>query len=157
MVVSLVASARAKVERDCGIALLSQTYDLTFDAFPSDAIRLPLYPLQSVTSITVTNVAGQASAVTASNYFADTASVPPRIVLADGGAWPTNIRVAGGIVVRFVAGYTTPAAIPEPLLTAIKHATAVFYGHASTMPGALPPRWLGYDSLIAPYRLPGLA
>jgi len=153
----LIVAARQKVEEDTGLKLLSQTWDLTLDAFPDDAIYLPLEPLQSVTSITVTNTAGVAAVVATSNYLVVTAGHPPRIVLSDTGTWPSDIRRAAGIVVRVVVGYSSAALVPRPLVTAVGDLVAVWF--AERVGGQyvpVPPRF-GYDAKIAPYRRPGVA
>ena len=156
-VMGLVTAARSKVEQDTGLMLLTQTWDLSFDAFPSDAIRPPCCPLQSVTSVTTVSSAGASSVLASSNYLVDIASWPPRIALSDTGDWPSDLRAAQGITIRLVAGYATPALIPEPLKLAMQQLLAVYYQNRTGTPGVLPPKWLGYDALLAPYRLPGAA
>src|ERR1051325_11329554 len=64
LILGLIAAARRLAEVFCGRAFLTQTWDLTLDAFPSgwgprwpatlggrDAIRLPRPPLQSVSYV----------------------------------------------------------------------------------------------------------
>lgn len=155
---SLVMAARMKVEQDTGLMLLTQTWDLKLDVFPSDAIRPPCCPLQSVTSITTTSAGGVPSVLSAANYQVDIASWPPRIVLSDSGSWPGDLRGTQGIAIRLVAGYASAQLLPEPLKVAVQQILAVYYQQrTSAGPGLLPPRWLGYDALIAPYRLTGVA
>jgi uncharacterized phiE125 gp8 family phage protein len=155
LIAELIVSARQTVEQDTGLRLLSQTWDLTLDAFPDDAIELPIGPLQSVTSITVTPVTGAAAVVASTNYIVDTAN--GRIVLADTGTWPGDIRIAAGIVVRCVLGYATTALVPAPLVDAMRELVASRYAARVGSQYVPPPRWLGYDSKIAPYRRPGIA
>jgi uncharacterized phiE125 gp8 family phage protein len=155
LISELIISARQTVEQDTGVRLLSQTWDLTLDAFPDDAIELPIGPLQSVTSITVTPVTGSASVVASTNYIVDTAN--GRIVLADTGTWPGDIRVAAGVVVRCVLGYSTVAAIPAPLVDAVRELVASRYAERVGRQYIAPPRWMGYDAKIAPYRRAGIA
>jgi uncharacterized phiE125 gp8 family phage protein len=155
LVLGLITAARMKVEADTGLMLLTQTWDLSFDAFPEDAIRPPCCPLQSVTTIKTTSSAGVESTLSATNYQVDLASQPPRIVLSDAGAWPTDLRATSAITVRCVAGYVSDQAIPAPLLRAMEQILAVYYMQRASAAIILPPRWLGYDALIAPYRLQG--
>jgi uncharacterized phiE125 gp8 family phage protein len=154
-VLSLITAARSKVEQDTGLLLMTQTWDLSFDEFPSDAIRPAACPLQSVTSITTVSVAGASSVLAATNYQVDIASMPGRIVLSDSGAWPTDLRDTHAITIRLVAGYASAALVPEPLKLAMQQILSVYYQHRTGMTMVLPPRWLGYDALIAPYRLWG--
>lgn len=154
----LITAARQKVESDTGLRLITQNWDLSLDAFPTDAISVPIGPLQSVTSIKTTSVAAVESTVSVTNYQVDTASNPPRILLSDSGAWPGDIRLHQGIVIRLVVGYgLTGASVPAPLLEAMRIAIRCWYAPLGGTPLALPPPWMGYDALIAPYRSSGLA
>jgi uncharacterized phiE125 gp8 family phage protein len=155
---ALIVAARQKVESDTGLRLITQTWDLYLDQFPTDAIYLPIGPLQSVTSIKTTTVAGVESTLTATNYQVDTASNPPRITLSDSGAWPGDIRLHQGIVIRLSVGYgASGASVPAPLIEAMRIAIRCWYAPLGGTPFALPPPWMGYDALIAPYRSVGLA
>ena len=157
-ITALIMAARQKVESDTGLRLITQAWDLYLDTFPTDAILIPIGPLQSVTTIKTTSVAGVQSTVTATNYQVDIASNPPRITLSDAGAWPGDIRLRQGIVIRLVVGYgTSGAAVPAPLLEAMRLAIRCWYAPLGGTPVALPPPWMGYDALIAPYRSPGIA
>lgn len=155
LVLGLITTARMKVEQDTGLMLPAQTWDLSFDAFPEDAIRPPCCPLQSVTSIKTTTPANVESTVGATNYQVDLASWPPRIVLSATGAWPSDLRTTAAVTVRCVAGYASMQAIPGPLLRAMEQILAIYYLQRASAAITLPPRWLGYDALIAPYRLQG--
>jgi uncharacterized phiE125 gp8 family phage protein len=155
LVVGLITTARMKVEADTGLMLATQTWDLSFDAFPEDAIRPPCCPLQSVTSIKTTTPANVESTVGATNYQLDVVSYPPRIVLSASGAWPTDLRTTAAITVRCVAGYASAQVVPGPLLRAMEQILAIYYMQRASTALVLPPRWLGYDALIAPYRLQG--
>jgi uncharacterized phiE125 gp8 family phage protein len=155
---SRITAARQKVEQDTGLKLITQAWDLYLDAFPVDAIRPPLAPLLSVTSIKTTTVAGVQSTLDASNYQVDIASVPGRIVLSDTGVWPTDIRLTQGIVIRLSVGYGAAAtAVPQPLIYAMEQLLAQWYASRVGSAYVAPPRWLGYDATIAPYRLHGIA
>jgi len=152
-----IVAARAKVEQDTGLRLIHQTVDLTFDAFPEDAIYMPVAPLSSVTSIVTVSVAGASSTLSAANYQVDASA--GRITLADSGTWPGDIRAAAGITVRAVVGYgAAGSSVPRPLLTAMEQLIAQWFaqrvGDAYAPP--VPPRWMGYDALLAPYRRQGI-
>ena len=53
----LIASARAHVEKYCNVRLATQTVTIKCDGF-CDMARLPIAPVQSVTSITYIDTAG---------------------------------------------------------------------------------------------------
>lgn len=150
-----IKAAREKVEQDTGRRLITQTVDLAFDAFPSDAIAFPVLPLASVTSIVTTSVAGAASTLNASNYQVDTAA--GRITLADAGAWPLDIRAAAGITVRAVVGYGASGSnVPQPLVYAMEQLLSQWYASRVGSAYVPPPKWLGYDATVAPYRALGV-
>lgn len=155
---SRITTARQTVERDTSRKLITQTWDLTLDAFPADGvIVLPFEPLQSVTSVTVTASDGTSSVVAASNYTVITAASPPRIALSDTGSWPGDVRTVAGIVIRVVVGYgTTAASVPGPLVYAMEQLLAQWYASRVGTAYVPPPRWLGYDATIAPYRPAGI-
>jgi uncharacterized phiE125 gp8 family phage protein len=156
-ITSLIKAARQKVETDTGLRLITQSWDLTLDAFPSDAIYVPLEPLLSAT-IKTTTTAGVESTLAPSNYQVDIASSPPRILLSDTGSWPSDLRAHAGIVIRLSVGFgATGASVPEPLREAMRIAIRCWYAPLSGAPYSLPPVWMGYDALIAPYRLVGVA
>jgi uncharacterized phiE125 gp8 family phage protein len=158
LVTSLIAEARAKIEQDTGLKLITQSWDVYFDAFPEDAIFLPVEPLLSVTSLKVTSVTGVQSTVASTVYQVDTADSPPRILLADGQSWPTDIRTYQGIVARVSVGFgAASTAIPGPLINACRQLVTMWYTAARQGQGVLPPKWAGYDDAIAPYRRRGIA
>ncbi|HAM57577.1 MAG TPA: hypothetical protein DCQ64_20070 [Candidatus Rokubacteria bacterium] len=152
LVEGLIVAARVKVESDTARALIDQAWDLYLDAFPTDAILIPKAPLVSVTSIKTTSAAGVQSTLDASHYQVDTASVPPRIVLSDAGAWPTDLRRTQPIVIRLAMGYGAAGSlVPSPLLRAMEQLIAHWYMHRTAALYAPVPRWVGYGALIAPY------
>lgn len=126
-------AARAKVEQDTGLALLTQTRDVYFDALPRQGpIDLPAQskPLQSVTSIKSTDTAGVLNTLDPVNYVVDLAS--GRIGLALAGVWPSDLRPFQPWVIRIVAGWTSVALLQAsaPLLV---HAVGLLTAHYATL------------------------
>ena len=88
-----------------GRALVTQTWELTIDSFPTNEIRIPLPPLQSISSIKYDDADGNEQTLDPTAYFVDAVSEPAWIVPATGG-WPTGIfSGVNAVRVRFVAGY----------------------------------------------------
>jgi uncharacterized phiE125 gp8 family phage protein len=117
-----VKAARLHVENHISGKLISQTWEMVLDGFPEeDEVALPLPPLQSVTSIKYTPDGGSETTFDSANYVVDADSFPGRIVLDYDASWPSDTLVAaGGVVIRFVAGYGDAAAdVPEPIRQAI--------------------------------------
>lgn len=123
----LITAARELFERETGLVLVRQSWTKSFDAWPSAyktgrrRVFLPLRPVLSVTSITVTDGDGNAVSVSTSDYALDVASEPPRVVEVVPGHWPVPGAAAAGITIAFDAGYgdtadDVPAAIRLALL-----------------------------------------
>lgn len=129
LVAALISAARHHAEEFTGRALVTQTWDLTRDAFPCDGadyIRLGKGRVQSVASVTYLDEAGESQTWDSSNYAVDTASEPGRLALAPDVFWPsTQSGRINAVTVRFVAGYGAAAAVPA----AIKQAILLLVGH----------------------------
>lgn len=127
LITAQITTAREEVERISCHALLTQTWEMVLDCWPTgDEIRLPRPPLQSVTSVKVTDTAGVETTWDAANYIVDTDSVPGRIVLAYGMNWPsTNLKPVGGIRIRYVSGWTSAGVVPQ----SFKQAMLLLVGH----------------------------
>lgn len=156
-----VKAAREQLEHETGRALITQTWELTLDAFPG-SIWLPKPPLQSVTSIKYDDAAGVEQ--TLSNTVYDVLNVGAEyasgaIVLADGETWPVTSGRPGCVRVRYVCGYGAAGSVPETLVTWIRlqaaalaeHREAVTVGERASM---LPGRFIA--GLLDRYRVAGL-
>lgn len=156
LIEGLIIAARQWVEQYCRRALVSQTWELHLDSWPSGAVYLPWPPLVSVTSIKGTDEAGVETTVSASNYQADTFSVPGRVTLKSTGTWPATTLRPGGCAVRYVAGYGAAADVPQ----VFKQAILLLVGHlyenredviATGVTAAAVP--MGAKTLLWPYRV----
>lgn len=155
-----VKAGREWVENFCNRALITQTWKYYLDEFPAeDHIDIPLPPLQSITSITYTDINGTVATMSASDYIADTASEPGRVVLGYGKSWPSDsLYPSNPICITFVAGYgAAGAAVPESLRTAIKLITGDLYENreASVATGNVQVVPFGVEFLCWPYRIKG--
>lgn len=141
-----------------GRALMTQTWDLTLDCFPyGEPIRVPLPPLQSVTSISYVDASGTTQTWAPSSYQVDLAS--NRIMPVHDGFYPAIRRQLAAVTVRFVAGYGEASDVPEP----IRQAIMLLVSHWSenreplnigNIVNRLP---FSVDALLAPYRVWGFA
>lgn len=116
-------------------------------------IELPRSPVQSVTSIKSFADDNTATTLAASNYFVDTVRVPARVVLRDGGSWPTDLRNANGIEVLYTAGYgSSRADIPEPIRVAMLEYVTFLYEHRGDFERFPPPKPpMSLQMLLQPY------
>jgi uncharacterized phiE125 gp8 family phage protein len=154
-------AAREFVEDETNRALLTSTWDLYLDAFPcGDHIKIPKGNLQSITSLTYIDSAAASTVWPSSNYIVDTASEPARLVLAYGKSWPAaTLQPANGVVIRFVAGWTSALDVPWRFKAAMKllighwyvHREAVTLGNAAA--SVSEDLKLGVDRLLGQLRI----
>lgn len=155
---SLILAARLRAEGSTGRALITQTWDVYWDGFPSGAdIEIPLPPLQSVTWLKYVDVNGLTQTlVENTDFVVDLKSTPAWIVLPLGSCWPTPRQTPNAVNLRFVAGYgDNETDVPEPIRVALRHWVAhwfenrVPYDQASKV-AAVPETGL---ALLWPYRI----
>ena len=123
----LLKSARQRVERYTGRALLSQSWKLTLDNFPrvdhsgKQVFYLPRPPLISVTSLKYYDDDGVQQTLTdVTDYHVCLQSRPGRIEPAYNTVWPSVRNIAEGVEVIYVAGYGTEASdVPNEFIEAI--------------------------------------
>ncbi len=157
-----VTAAKDRVENHVNRALITQTWDQILPAFPRcpSKIQLPKAPLQSVTSITYIDLAGDSQVWDSANYdvfiFSGPQAEPGFIVPAHNVSWPSVRAVPNAVTIRFVAGYGDDAAdCPE----AIREGLALWLGSmfanreddvVGTIAQKMPN---GAASLLGPYRI----
>lgn len=124
-----ILAAREYCEGIQNRALITQTWDLWMDSWPSkDRFNVPLPPLQSVASVKYYRTDNAEYTMAASDYFADDKSEPGRLVLAYGKSWPsTTLRPVNGVVVRFTAGYGLAASVPQKVKQAMLLLVTLMY------------------------------
>lgn len=158
LILALIESARTMVEAITQRALITQTWDYKIDDWPdTDYIRMPLPPLQSITSITYKLYTdGSTSTFASASYFAVTSMIPGRAALKPGYTWPSeSLYPYQAIAVQFVCGYGAGGSyVPEPLKSALKLLIGHLYENREAVREknvqALP--W-GVTHLLAPYRV----
>ena len=121
----------------------------------SGVIEIAAVPVISVTSVKYYSDDDTETTWAASNYYVDSVSDMAKIVLRDGGTWPTDLRAANGLEINFTAGYgSTPSAIPEPIRAAIMQYTTFLYEHRGDFerfPPPTPPAVI--RTLLNPYKV----
>ena len=118
LITALIRAAREEVERASWHALITQTWDYYLDEWPEeDTLKLPMAPLQSVTSVQYTDADGVTATLSASAYLVDTKGRPGRLRLKSGKSWPAaTLAALNGVVVRFTAGFGNAGANVDPSL-----------------------------------------
>lgn len=114
LVVMLIKAVTRRAEVITRTALITQTWEETFDYFPS-TIRLEKSPLQSVTSIKYFDVDGVEQTLSDTLYQVDAVSMPSRIIPAYGESWPDlRTEKLNKITIRYVCGFGSEASdVPE--------------------------------------------
>lgn len=129
LISSLIRAARQDVERMCGLALITQTWDWTMDDWPERVFTFPLWPAQSIISIKWKNQAGVESTVDPANYVLDVISRPARAAVVESYSWPAEtLYPIGAITIRFAAGFGSDgASVPERYKQAMLLLTGHYY------------------------------
>lgn len=107
-----IREAVDQVERDAGIAITTQTWQLSLDHFPRDNIEIKRWPIQSVAHLKyyaddVLTTWGSG------NYVTDLVAAPARISPASGLYWPAADSRLNSIQVQFVAGFASADLVPD--------------------------------------------
>ncbi len=151
-VLQWIGAARRFVEQQTGLCLLTQTLDVFVDDVPADYwFQVPTGPLQSVTSINITDPLNAETVWLSTNYVVDVAR--RRIALTNGVWWPGGLRTFSPVRIRLVAGWTSPALIPSDLMQAFGLALGWFA--ENRQPGPFDRAM--FDQLCAPYWIPAAA
>lgn len=157
LIASLVLAARLHVERLLAIAMLNQGWSLLLDRWPSDAVTIPLYPVASLTAVTVRDADGLPAVVPAADYSLDKASRMARLDRSSATVvWPPPGPPMNGIEISFQAGFgDTAMQVPEPLRQAVVRLAADWYEARSTVEvgSAEQPLPAAVAALVAPYRV----
>ena len=151
-------AALQEFERDTSRQLVTATYELTLDAFPSGEgedldIELPKAPLIDVSSVKYLDTAGveQTLASTVWEKSAPDPDVPGVVRLKYDQSWPATRDQRDAVRIRFTAGYGAAAAVPPLIKAAVKlRATALY---EERVPGELDEdRKAGAGDPLAGYR-----
>jgi uncharacterized phiE125 gp8 family phage protein len=156
-----IVGAREEVERQTGMALITQTLELVLNDWPSsDRIELPRPPLTSVTSVKYKDKEGNETTWDSANYLAGVDSIPGVLALAWDATWPSiDLYPVEPIRIRYVAGFANAAAVPQSL----KQAMLLLIGHwyenreaGGDTVGEKAGIAFGFDRLIGSYRAEAL-
>ncbi len=157
LITALIDAATSYLDAWTGIlgrVMVTQTWDLTLDDFPEDAISIPLGPLQSVAALNYVDVSGATQSIAEANFYVDTKSPDGWVVPDADFTWPETLYAPNVVTVRFVVGYGDAPAVPQ----AIKQAMLLLIGHwyenregsiVGTSVSELP---LAVSALLAPFR-----
>ncbi len=164
----LSLAARQYVERWTERQLVEATYQYTLDRFPTSGVNwggvteyrilLPRSPLKKtggIVSISYIDSDGAPQTLAGSVYEADANVEPPVARLAYGQSWPNTRYQKNAVTVNFIAGYASPAEIPQPLKSAIRLLVAHWFENreAAILGTIVEETPLGVKDLLWAYRL----
>jgi len=101
----LITGARTAAEQRTGRALITQTWEQVYDAFPANEIEIGMLPIQSIASVKYYDAAGALQTLDPSNYVLDADKLPGWLLPATGVTWPSTYDMANAVIIRFIAGY----------------------------------------------------
>jgi uncharacterized phiE125 gp8 family phage protein len=136
-----------------GRCMISQVWELYYDAFPSGDMQVPLGNIISIDTVEYVDPTTEIYTTWAdTNYEVDEKSVEGWIVPID--SWPTAMETTNAVRVTFTAGFgasaaSVPAAIRAALLLMVGH----FYkNREATTDAAMAELPMGVRALIDPFR-----
>ena len=157
LIEALVAAVETHLDGFAGIlgrALVTQTWERSFDGFPcGDRISLPIGLMQDVSTVMYYDRNGNHLVFGAANYHSATDMRGPCVMLAADAQWPDTAERPDAVTVTWDCGYGDAADVPGAIVQAAKMMVGHLY-HNREAVGANPmvevP--LGACALLAPFR-----
>lgn len=133
LITALIVAATEMCEQKIGRAIMTQTWQLTLDAFP-EAFELTRVPVQSIASLTYVDLAGATQTLASNLYSLDSADEfgLAYVVPAYNGQWPDTRDQINAVKVQYVAGYANAAAVPQSIKQWILLTVATMYSNRET-------------------------
>ncbi|WDR05633.1 hypothetical protein PSQ90_15410 [Devosia rhodophyticola] len=166
MILSFIAAAVGHLDGWVGIlgrCLVEQTWRQDFDSF-SGCMRLPLYPVLSVTSVVASDRAGAQTTIADSDYLLMDDAAGAFVRFKSGAVLPSDLYAIKPVAVTYKAGYATvpevpgdpaiPAqsSIPAAIKAAILIHVRLMYDAYRLGADAGPIPTDAIDALVAPFR-----
>lgn len=151
-----IAAARQWAEVETRRALITQTWTMKMDRFPSaGVIEIPKTNLQSVTSVKYLDENGDLQTWSSDLYDVDTSSKPGRIAPIDGESYPATDGSLSNVEILYIAGYGDAGSdvnqsIIMAMLMTIGH---MYQNREAVVTGTIAIEVpLGAKSMIAPFK-----
>lgn len=148
---SLITTAREYLESQTQLALMTQSWRLCLDNWPTDpCLILHKTPVQSIDQIEQFDANGDAQIISTSEKLLDGNAHPARLYTNQQSAPEQAIN---GIEITFTAGFQSASEVPDMLKRALLIHIAQMYEFRGVVapnmqPAAVP---LGYTALISPW------
>lgn len=109
-----------------GIALITQTWELSLDSFPTGDLELLGWPVKSVSSVSYIDANGDTQTMPEADYRLDAKGDKARLSPAHGKSWPSSRGENGAVSIEYVVGEA--ASNINPVLTlALKQLVGHWY------------------------------
>lgn len=133
LVTALITAATEMCEQKIGRAIMTQTWELTLDGFPSE-FELTRVPVASVTSVKYLDMDGVQQTLSNALYTVRTADDfgYAKVAPVYNTEWPLAQDSFDAVAVRFVAGYANAAAVPEGIKQWVKLMVSTMYENRET-------------------------
>lgn len=140
LITDLITAARETAEHHLRRSLITQTWKLIYDDYAPDEIRLPMAPVQSVSSVTTIARDDTTAAVSSGLYYLTAGN---DCLIFD------TIVYGHRIEIEYITGYGNAVNIPKPIRYAMLAHIASLYDSRGEAESALP---RGSIALYAPFR-----
>jgi uncharacterized phiE125 gp8 family phage protein len=134
---------------------VQQTWRQDYDDFRS-CLRLPLFPVLSITSVKYVDTDGVEQTVDSANYVLLTDERGAYVEFADGYSFPALNAASAAVRIAYVAGYGAASTVPPAIKQAMLLLIGAWYENREqtaigvTVAGL--PRSVAVDALLAPFR-----
>lgn len=156
---SIILVAREKIENEIHRALITQTWQAVYSAFPGDSscpIKLEFPPLQSIVSVKYIDPDEMEQTWDSGLYQVNDKSTPGFILPVSDESYPDTGDVINAVKIEFVAGYGEDGTdVPSPLRHAMKLIIGELYvrREEAVMGAAITTVPLSVSNLISPYTI----
>lgn len=137
----LVTAAEREVETYTNRIMIATTLDFFLSDFPVNGIVLPFSPVTAITSIKYYDSSNVLQTWAATNYHYNIYEEPTVIRYVDSAPDVYEDR-SDAVQIRITVGYANAAAIPAPLIQAIKLLMADLYENRTDVPREAFTSWM---------------
>lgn len=127
---NLIKAARHAAQNYQNRAYFTQTWELSFDGFPTMPVKIPLPPLQDLESVRYIDSNGTEHTMNINDFIVDKRSEPGRVAFKVGKSWPSvQLQPIDSVIFRFVAGHNDTSKIPHSVKLAYMLYVTYFLDH----------------------------
>jgi len=126
---SLIEAATAYLDGYAGtlnMALMPQTWEQQYPAFPSSPVRLTVTPVQEAT-VTYYDVDNALQTVPEASHSVEITPDGTVLMLAPGEAWPAAYTRSDAVSIRYLAGYASASDVPADIRHAMQLMIAAWF------------------------------